>query len=944
MIAQAASARRCFVVPEVVQTSAMDCGPASLTSLIEGFGIPLSYGRLREACQTDVDGTSINTMEEVALQLGLEAEQVMLPADHILLPETRALPAIVVMRRPTGEAHFSVVWRRHGRLVQVMDPAQGRRWPTCDRLLSELYVHELRVPAADWREWAQTDEFLAPLQRRLQLLGLSKRLARGFADEAVTDGDWHALATLDAATRMLDSLVRSGGIRRGRQAGRVLRQFIVGQREDESADVPIIPSTYWAVRQAPSGPEDEPGLLVRGAVLVRAGRPDRTARPSAPSDEDRHVREPAPLSPELAAALKEPPSRPWAELLRTLRADGMLAPMVILGALMLAASGIVVEALLFRGFLEMGRSLGLGAERLGAITALVIFAAALLALELPIAAGLLRAGRGLETRLRLAFLRKIPRLTDRYFHSRPISDMVERCHSVQLLRFLPTLGGQFLRATFALVLTTAAIAWLDPESASLAAAAAFLSVAFPLAAQPFLAERELRVRTHFGALGRFYLDALLGIIPVRTHGAERSIRREHESLLVEWIRAGLRLQRSLVCFDGVMSLIGFGLVAWLVFDHIGREGVSGSVLLLVYWALNLPALGQEVALVARQYPGHRNITLRLLEPLGALEEPPSANPSPDGDTSRSTLATDGAHSTSRGSSAGPRTSAPSQRPDPNGSAGPTVSVSIQFESVTVRAGGHTILQDIDLSIPRGTHAAIIGPSGAGKSTLLGLLLGWHKASAGRVLVDGIPPVGDRLVDLRRQTAWVDPAVHLWNRSFIENLQYGTQVDLTLPLGRILDYADLHTVLESFPEGLQTPLGEGGSFISGGEGQRVRLGRALLRPNPGLVILDEPFRGLDREKRRKLLASARRWWHDATLLCITHDVADTRSFDQVILIEDGRVVENGAPSPLADRADSRYRAVLEAEEAVCRGLWVGAKWRSLWLEGGTLKESKRRAES
>ena len=111
--------------------------------------------------------------------------------------------------------------------------------------------------------------------------------------------------------------------------------------------------------------------------------------------------------------------------------------MVILGALMLAAGGIIVEALLFRGFLEMGRSLGLGAERLGAITALMIFAAALLALELPIAAGLLRAGRGLETGLRMAFLRKIPRLTDRYFHSRPISDMVERCHSVQLLRFLP---------------------------------------------------------------------------------------------------------------------------------------------------------------------------------------------------------------------------------------------------------------------------------------------------------------------------------------------------------------------------------------------------------------------------------------------------------------------------------------------------------------------------
>src|SRR5689334_2372228 len=86
-----------FIIPEVVQTSAMDCGPASLKCLLEGFGVPLSYGRLREACQTDVDGTSIDTIEEIAIQLGLDAEQTMMPADHVLLPEAKALPAIIVI-------------------------------------------------------------------------------------------------------------------------------------------------------------------------------------------------------------------------------------------------------------------------------------------------------------------------------------------------------------------------------------------------------------------------------------------------------------------------------------------------------------------------------------------------------------------------------------------------------------------------------------------------------------------------------------------------------------------------------------------------------------------------------------------------------------------------------------------------------------------------------
>ena len=84
--------RRRYLVPEVVQTSAMDCGPATLKCLLEGFGISASYGRLREACQTNVDGTSIDTLEEVAVQLGLEAEQVVVPLDHVLLGEARRCP------------------------------------------------------------------------------------------------------------------------------------------------------------------------------------------------------------------------------------------------------------------------------------------------------------------------------------------------------------------------------------------------------------------------------------------------------------------------------------------------------------------------------------------------------------------------------------------------------------------------------------------------------------------------------------------------------------------------------------------------------------------------------------------------------------------------------------------------------------------------------------
>src|SRR5580704_6264439 len=103
-------ASRRFFAPVVVQTSAMDCGPAALKSLLEGFGISVSYGRLREACQTSVDGTSIDTLEDIAVSLGLDCEQMIVPADHVYVPSANLLPSLVVVLQPSGFTHFLVLW------------------------------------------------------------------------------------------------------------------------------------------------------------------------------------------------------------------------------------------------------------------------------------------------------------------------------------------------------------------------------------------------------------------------------------------------------------------------------------------------------------------------------------------------------------------------------------------------------------------------------------------------------------------------------------------------------------------------------------------------------------------------------------------------------------------------------------------------------------------
>ncbi len=242
-----------------------------------------------------------------------------------------------------------------------------------------------------------------------------------------------------------------------------------------------------------------------------------------------------------------------------------------------------------------------------------------------------------------------------------------------------------------------------------------------------------------------------------------------------------------------------------------------------------------------------------------------------------------------------------------------------------------------MRIEPGSHVAIVGPSGAGKSSLAGLLLGWHKPAAGRLLVDGEPLDDCRLEQLRRQTAWVDPAVQIWNRSLLENLRYGAPAESSTLINSVIEAADLRRVLEKLPDGFQTPLGEGGSLLSGGEGQRVRLGRAMLGRQARLVILDEAFRGLDRERRRELLARAQKLWSDTTLLCITHDVSETQAFDRVLVIEGGRIVEDGDPLELAEQNHSRYGELLEAEESVRERLWSSSDWRRIRLQDGLIRE-------
>ena len=448
--------------------------------------------------------------------------------------------------------------------------------------------------------------------------------------------------------------------------------------------------------------------------------------------------------------------------------------------------------------------------------------------------------------------------------------------------------------------------------------AALAAIACPLVARARLVERDMRVRTHTGALTRFYLDALLGLVALRAHRGEQALREEHRRLLAAWCRSALDRQRLVVAVDAAVMLVGYGLACWLVLGFLGRHPGSPNGLLFVSWVLALPGFGQEAVALASRYAVPRNVTARLLEPLREQEVEKAGAAGPGSD--------------------------PPPNDDRAGEPAPAPGVAVEFRDVTLLLAGHVVLDHVQLHIEPGVHVAVVGASGAGKTSLVGLLLGRFAPTRGAVLVDGLPLDPAVLTGLRRATAWADPAVHLWNRSLFDNLAYG-HLDPTLErIGTAVALADLGAVAAKLPEGLDTPLGESGSLISAGEGQRVRFGRALLRPSARLVVLDEALRGLDRPRRRDLVAAGRRHWAAATLIYVTHDLTETLDFDQVVVMADGRIVETGPPTRLAAQTGSRFRSMLDEHRCLERELWQGSGWRQLEMRDGTLVERRPAQEA
>ena len=239
---------------------------------------------------------------------------------------------------------------------------------------------------------------------------------------------------------------------------------------------------------------------------------------------------------------------------------------------------------------------------------------------------------------------------------------------------------------------------------------------------------------------------------------------------------------------------------------------------------------------------------------------------------------------------------------------------IQLQRVTYRHPGREVgIRDCDLVIRPGQVTALVGTSGCGKSTLLSLLLGFAAPEQGRILIDGLELARLDPAQWRECVAWVPQQTHIFEGTVRENLLLAAARADAAALDRAVEASGFAEVLARLPSGWETVLGERGLGLSGGELQRLALARALLRERARVWLLDEPTAHLDGAGARSIEALIRAAAVNRTVLLAVHRLGAARAADWLVVLREGRIVEQGTPLEL-ERAGGAYRALLQAEQS------------------------------
>ncbi|OQX82844.1 MAG: hypothetical protein B6D53_03665 [Candidatus Omnitrophica bacterium 4484_49] len=224
---------------------------------------------------------------------------------------------------------------------------------------------------------------------------------------------------------------------------------------------------------------------------------------------------------------------------------------------------------------------------------------------------------------------------------------------------------------------------------------------------------------------------------------------------------------------------------------------------------------------------------------------------------------------------------------------------IVFENVWFKYEEDFVLKGINLKVDMGEIVCLVGPSGAGKTTLLSLLLRFYDPTEGRILIDGVDLRDVRIDSLRRYVGLVTQEPVLFNDTVYNNIAYGMKDKSPQEVEQAAKIANAHEFIVRLPQGYDTVIGERGVKLSGGEKQRIAIARAVLK-NPPILILDEATAQLDADSELKVQEAIQRLIQNRTVFLIAHRLSTARRADRIVVMDDGRIVEEGKHEELLAR--------------------------------------------
>lgn len=232
---------------------------------------------------------------------------------------------------------------------------------------------------------------------------------------------------------------------------------------------------------------------------------------------------------------------------------------------------------------------------------------------------------------------------------------------------------------------------------------------------------------------------------------------------------------------------------------------------------------------------------------------------------------------------------------------------IEFDDVSFKYpdGDEYILEHFSLNIPFGTNIAIVGETGAGKSTLVNLICRFYEPSAGRVLIDGRDARERSQLWLHSAIGYVLQTPHLFSGTVRENLLYGNPNATDEDIRRALELVSAQGVVDKLENGLETDVGEGGDMLSTGEKQLLSFARAILA-DPRILVLDEATASVDTITEQKIQSAIDTIIHGRTSIVIAHRLSTVRNADLILVVDDGKIIEQGTHEQLMSRRGSYYR--------------------------------------